>query len=51
MCSDLLEDGVEVEIMWIPSDVELEGNDIVTELSNRIKKTKYLISEIILVLF
>jgi hypothetical protein len=40
MCSDLLEDGVEAEIMWIPSDVELEGNDIVTELSNRIKKNQ-----------
>jgi hypothetical protein len=31
MCSDLLEDGVEVEIMWIPFHVGLEGNDIVDE--------------------
>jgi ribonuclease HI len=31
MCDDLLEDGVEVEIMWIPSHVELEGNEIVDE--------------------
>jgi ribonuclease HI len=29
MCSNLLEDGVEVEIMWIPSHVGLEGNEIV----------------------
>jgi hypothetical protein len=26
-----LEDGVEVEIMWIPSHVGLEGNEIVVE--------------------
>jgi hypothetical protein len=25
MCSDLLEDGVEVQIMWIPSHVGLVG--------------------------
>jgi ribonuclease HI len=31
MCSDLLEDGVEVEIMWIPAHVGLKGNDIVDE--------------------
>jgi ribonuclease HI len=33
MCSDLLEDGVEVEIMftWISSHVGLEGNEIVDE--------------------
>jgi ribonuclease HI len=31
MCSDLLEDEVEVEIMWIPSHVGLEGNKIVEE--------------------
>jgi hypothetical protein len=29
MCSDQLEDGVEVEIMWIPAHVKLEGNEIV----------------------
>jgi ribonuclease HI len=29
MCSDLLEDGVAVEIMWIPSHVGLEDNEIV----------------------
>jgi hypothetical protein len=29
MCSDLLEVGVEVEIMWIPSHVGHEGNEIV----------------------
>jgi hypothetical protein len=28
-CNDLLEDGVEVEIMCMSSNVELEGNDIV----------------------
>jgi hypothetical protein len=28
MCSDLLEDGVEVEIMWIPSHVGLESHEI-----------------------
>jgi ribonuclease HI len=27
----LLEDGVKVEIMWIPSHVGLEGNEIVDE--------------------
>jgi hypothetical protein len=31
MCSDLLEDGVEVEIMWIPFHVGLKGNEIVDE--------------------
>jgi hypothetical protein len=31
MCSDLLEDGVEVEIIWIPAHVRLEGNEIVEE--------------------
>jgi ribonuclease HI len=31
MCSDLLEDGVEVQIMWIPVHVGLEGNEIVDE--------------------
>jgi hypothetical protein len=31
MCSDLLEDGVEGEIMWIPADVRIEGNEIVDE--------------------
>jgi ribonuclease HI len=29
MCTDLLEDEVEVEITWIPSHVRLEGNEIV----------------------
>jgi ribonuclease HI len=29
MCNDLLDDGVEVEIIWIPSHVGLEGNEIV----------------------
>jgi hypothetical protein len=29
MLSDLLEDGVEVEVIWIPSHVELEVNEIV----------------------
>jgi hypothetical protein len=31
MCGDLLEDGVEVEIMWMPAHVRLEGNKIVDE--------------------
>jgi ribonuclease HI len=31
MCNNLLEDGVKVEIMWIPSHVDLEGNKIVDE--------------------
>jgi ribonuclease HI len=31
VCSDLLEDIVEVEIMWIPSHVGLEGNEIIDE--------------------
>jgi hypothetical protein len=31
MCSYLLEDGVEVEIMWIPFHVGLECNEIVDE--------------------
>jgi hypothetical protein len=31
MCSDLLEDGVGVEIMWIPAHVGLECNEIVDE--------------------
>jgi hypothetical protein len=31
MCSDLLEDGVEVEIMWIPAHVKLEANEIMNE--------------------
>jgi hypothetical protein len=31
MCSDLLEVGVEVEIIWIPSHVGLEGNEFVDE--------------------
>jgi ribonuclease HI len=31
MCSDQLEDGVEVEIMWIPAHVGLEKNEIVDE--------------------
>jgi hypothetical protein len=29
MCSDLLEDGVDVEIIWIPAYVGLKGNEIV----------------------
>jgi hypothetical protein len=29
MCSDLLKDGVDVEIMWIPPNVGLESNEIV----------------------
>jgi hypothetical protein len=28
MCSDLLENGVEVEIIWIPAHVGLEGNEM-----------------------
>jgi hypothetical protein len=31
MCSDLLENGVEIEIMWIPAHVRLQGNEIVDE--------------------
>jgi ribonuclease HI len=31
ICSNLLEDGVEVEIMWIPYHVGLEGYEIVDE--------------------
>jgi ribonuclease HI len=31
MCNDLLGDGVDVEIMWIPSHVGLEDNKIVDE--------------------
>jgi hypothetical protein len=31
MCSDLLEDGVDVEIMWVSGHVGLEGNEIVDE--------------------
>jgi hypothetical protein len=31
MCSDLLEDGVEVQITWIPAHVGLEANEIVDE--------------------
>jgi hypothetical protein len=31
MCGDLLEDGVEVEIMWNTSHVELEGNEFVNK--------------------
>jgi hypothetical protein len=31
MCSDLLKDGVEVELMWIPSNVGLDGNETVDE--------------------
>jgi hypothetical protein len=31
MCSDLLEDGVEVEILWNPAHVGLEDNAIVDE--------------------
>jgi ribonuclease HI len=31
VCSDLLEDTVEVEIMWISSHVGLEGNEIIEE--------------------
>jgi ribonuclease HI len=31
MCGELLEDGVEVEIIWIPYHVRLEGNEIVDE--------------------
>jgi hypothetical protein len=30
-CSDLLENGVEVEIMWIPAHERLEGNETVDE--------------------
>jgi hypothetical protein len=33
MCSNLMEDGVEVEIMLIPSHVGFEGNEIVDELA------------------
>jgi hypothetical protein len=36
MCSDLLEDGVEVEPMWIPSHVGLEGNEIVEERARHV---------------
>jgi ribonuclease HI len=31
MCSNLLEDGIEVEIMWFSSQVGLESNEIVDE--------------------
>jgi ribonuclease HI len=31
MCNYLLEDGVQFEIMWIPSHVGLKGNEIVDE--------------------
>jgi ribonuclease HI len=31
MCSDLLEDRVEFELMWILAHVGLEGNEIVDE--------------------
>jgi hypothetical protein len=31
MCSDLLEDGVEIKIMWILAHVELECNEFVDE--------------------
>jgi ribonuclease HI len=35
-CSDLLKDGVEVEIMWISSHAELEGNNIVNERARHV---------------
>jgi hypothetical protein len=31
MCRNLLWNGVEVEMMWIPSHVGLEGNELVAE--------------------
>jgi hypothetical protein len=31
MCSNLLWNGVEVEMMWIPSHVRLEGNELMDE--------------------
>jgi ribonuclease HI len=31
MCSNLVEDGIEVGIIWIPAHVGLEGNEIVDE--------------------
>jgi hypothetical protein len=37
MCSDLLKDGVEVEIMWIPAHVELEGNQLVDERARHVE--------------
>jgi hypothetical protein len=36
MCSDLLDDGVEVEIMWISSHVGLESNEIVDEQARQL---------------
>jgi hypothetical protein len=33
MCSDLLWNGVEVEIMWILSHLELEGNELVLSVN------------------
>jgi hypothetical protein len=33
MCSDLLWNGVEVEIKWIPSHLELEGNELVLSVN------------------
>jgi ribonuclease HI len=35
MCSDILEDGVEVRIIWIPTHEGLEGNEIVDGLDMR----------------
>jgi hypothetical protein len=36
MCSNPLEDGVEIEIMWIPSHVGLNGNESVDEWARHV---------------
>jgi ribonuclease HI len=36
MCSDLLENGIEVEIIWIPAHVGLEGNEIVDKQARHV---------------
>jgi hypothetical protein len=36
MCKNLLENGVEVEIMWITANVGLEGNEIVDERTRHV---------------
>jgi hypothetical protein len=38
MCSDLLWNGVEVEIMWILSHLELEGNELMLFFRRSISK-------------
>jgi hypothetical protein len=36
MCSDLLWNGVEVAVMWIPFHVEPEGNELVDKQTRRV---------------